>query len=139
MKKNQYDEINEQQMLFVEHYLKLNNGTLAAIKAGYAESGAHVQASRLLKNAKIRDYIEELRTERREAIMNKLANMAADALTVVYDLAMSEDAPEAVRLQASKDILDRSGYKPIEKRENKETLDGKIEFGFVDPTAKNDD
>lgn len=132
---NQYDEMNEQQMKFAEFYLDFNNGTTAAIKAGYAQGGAHVTASRLLKNVKVRDYINELRQRRTEAINNKLAAYAADIVSNLYDLALNAES-EAVRLQATKDIMDRSGFKPVEKRENNNTLDGKIEFGFVDPTKQ---
>lgn len=49
-----------------EHVKKLTeldvpfNGTRAAIRAGYAKSGAHVQATRLLKNAKGIAYMAQL-------------------------------------------------------------------------------
>ena len=43
--------------LFAAEYLKDRNGTHAAIRAGYAKSGAHVQATRLLKTAKVKAII----------------------------------------------------------------------------------
>lgn len=135
MAKNQYEDLTERQIKFSEYYLELNNGTVAAIKAGYAEAGAHVQASVLLKNPKVRDYIDSLRTERREAIMNKLSHYATEAVVELYELARNAET-ESVKLNAIKDILDRSGYKPVEKKETNNTLNGKIEFGFVDPNAE---
>lgn len=50
-----------QQADFAEQYV-LNgyNGTLAAITAGYSDKTAHVQANRLLKNAKVKAYVEAL-------------------------------------------------------------------------------
>lgn len=134
--KNQYEALTEQQIQFCEHYLDLNNGTAAAIKAKYSEQTAASQASRLLKNVKIKEYIDSLRTERREAIMNKLSHYAIEAVAQLYDLAMNAEN-ETVKLNATKDILDRSGYKPVEKKESTNTLNGKIEFGFVDPNEDN--
>lgn len=132
------EELNEGQAKFAEFYLEFNNGTLAAIKAGYSEKSAHVQASQLLKNPKVRDYIEELRSRRSEAVVNRIGHMAVDVINGLYDLAQHAES-ESVRLNAIKDILDRGGFKPVEKNENKNTLDGKIEFGFVDPSLDDDD
>lgn len=130
---NQYgDELTEQQIKFAEFYLEFNSGTTAAIKAGYSENTAASQGSRLLKNAKIRDYIDDMRQARQEAVRNKLAAYAADIVGDLYELARSAES-ESVKFQAIKDILDRSGYKPVEKKENTNTIDGKIEFGFIDP------
>lgn len=61
-------ELSPQQAQFAIEYLKDSNGTQAAIRAGYAESGAHVQATRLLKKAKILSIIEK----GNERIKNKL-------------------------------------------------------------------
>lgn len=49
--------LNDRQKRFVLEYLKNgNNGTEAAIKAGYAPRSAHVQASRMLKDDKVQAY-----------------------------------------------------------------------------------
>ena len=48
---------------FAKHYLDTGNATKAAKDAGYAESGAHVEGSRLLKNPKVQAYMEELTQE----------------------------------------------------------------------------
>ena len=45
--------LNDKQRAFVREYLKDRNGSQAAIRAGYAAAGAHVQASRLLTHPKI--------------------------------------------------------------------------------------
>ena len=44
---------------FVVEYMKDHHGTQAALRTGYAESGASVHASRLLANAKVRRAIDE--------------------------------------------------------------------------------
>jgi phage terminase small subunit len=53
-------ELNEKQKRFCQEYLIDLNGTQAAIRAGYAESGARVQANRMLTNDNIQQYIQEL-------------------------------------------------------------------------------
>lgn len=135
MAKNQYEELTDQQRKFAELYFSLNNGTKAAIEAGYAPAAAHVQASRLLKNDKVRDYIEEMHKEQRERVHARLRNMAVEAAEKMFELALTAES-ENVRATALKDVLDRAGYKPTDKVEQKSDLNGKIEFGFVDPNAQ---
>jgi phage terminase small subunit len=60
------DRLTARRRAFAYEYLRDRNGTQAAIRAGYAESGAHVEASRLLRNPKVQAIIED--GERRSAI-----------------------------------------------------------------------
>ena len=129
------NDLTERQLKFAEFYLDLSNGTQAAIKAGYAVAGAHTEASRLLKNAKVAEYIESEREARKKAIQSKLAKYAEDAVILLYDLAKTSDS-DSVRLQAIKDIMDRAGHKPVDKVENKNEHSGKIEFSFTDPNQE---
>jgi len=79
----------------------------AAINAGYAQRSASVQASRNLKVPAVQEY---LNTCVQEAIQSN----SIRAINAVADL--SNNARSAyVRLQASQDILDRAGHRPIEK------------------------
>jgi phage terminase small subunit len=128
------DDLTDKHKKFTEAYFELNNGTKAAIQAGYGEKGAHAEASRQLKNVKVRDYLEVLQKERRERIQNRLATMAEKTAEMLFDLAVNAES-ENVRLTAIRDILDRSGYKPTDKVENKNEHSGKISFGFIDPTT----
>lgn len=57
-------QLNTQQKRFCLEYLKDLNGTKAAIRAGYSEKSATVQASRLLMNVNISDYCQVLMDER---------------------------------------------------------------------------
>ena len=52
--------LNDKQKQFCNEYLIDLNGTQAAIRAGYAESGARVQANRMLTNDNIQKYIQDL-------------------------------------------------------------------------------
>lgn len=53
---------------FALAYLEDGNATKAAIGAGYTPNSAHVTGSRLLKNVKIRAYLEHARRELEENI-----------------------------------------------------------------------
>lgn len=52
----------------------------------------------------------------------RLAEMVDPALVRLRHLIDNADS-DAVKLAAVKDALDRAGYRPIEKRENKNTTD----------------
>lgn len=53
-------KLNARQKSFCEYYVASGNATDAAIKAGYKEKYAGVNADKLLKNTNIQKYIEEL-------------------------------------------------------------------------------
>ncbi|TSB47133.1 terminase small subunit [Alkalicoccobacillus porphyridii] len=53
--------ITDKQGLFCVYYVKSFNATQSAIKAGYAPESAHVEGSRLLRNAKVADHIRKLK------------------------------------------------------------------------------
>lgn len=134
MAKNQYEGLTEQQIAFCDFYLDLSNGTQSAIKAGYSKDSAYSQASRLLKNDKIKAYLDERRKERQEAVTSALSKYAEDAVKELYDLMMNAES-ESVKMQAIKDVLDRAGHKPVDKVDNRTEHGGQISFGFVDPNS----
>jgi phage terminase small subunit len=76
--------ITAKQEAFCRHYVANGfNGTQAAIKAGYAESGADVEAARLLGNARVAEYIETLKAplvKKTTITAEKLAQMVSDCL-----------------------------------------------------------
>lgn len=78
------------QQRFVEEYLIDLNATQAAIRAGYAESGARTEGARLLANADITDAIATLKAERSEKVGIDAAwllkRLADEAVADVNDL-----------------------------------------------------
>lgn len=80
----------------------------AASKAGYAEGKAgYVSAYRALKTPHVQQYMMQR--------MNEEFGVAATlAVGTVRRLAQSAKS-EYVQLEASKDLLDRAGYKPIDR------------------------
>ena len=53
------ENLNIKQKMFADEYLIDLNGTKAAIRAGYSEKTAEQQAVRLLRNVKVKNYIDE--------------------------------------------------------------------------------
>lgn len=94
--------LNEKQKRFADEYLIDLNATQAAIRAGYSPRSAAEQASRLLKNAKVRAYIDERMAElsrrtgvNQERILRELARIAfvnAPDLINMEDATVREDA-----------------------------------------------
>ncbi len=97
-------ELTKKERGFIKDYLDSGNGTQAALK-NYDTTKEIVAAniaSENLRKPKVRAMIEE----------------AAEGASIRI-VEMSKTAEnETVRLNANKDILDRAGYKPIEKNVN---------------------
>ncbi|WP_431811402.1 terminase small subunit [Lysinibacillus sp. FW12] len=62
------DGLTDKQRLFCMYYVKCFNQTVAAIKAGYARDSAHVEGSRLLRNAKVVTEVKRLKGELRKGL-----------------------------------------------------------------------
>lgn len=83
MKKQKSYPITAKQKRFAEEYVIDLNGKQAAIRAGYSEKTAEYQAARLLRNAKVQEYIAKLmqarekRTEiTQDMVVRELAKIA---------------------------------------------------------------
>lgn len=82
------DELTDKQRLFCIYYVKSFNATQAAIKAGYSTDSAHVQGSRLIRNAKVAEEISRLKGEMQQGVfvdamdvLNKYIQIAFADLT----------------------------------------------------------
>ena len=81
----------------------------ASVRAGYAEGeSGRVTASKTLKLPKVQAYMME-------AVANSIGINATIASSKLLKLAR-EARSEYVQLEASRDILDRAGFKPPERR-----------------------
>jgi hypothetical protein len=76
----------------------------AAVKAGYSERSAAIEASRTLRKPKVLEYLDA-------CVNHGIKAMAVGASMVVKDLSNQAKSP-LVRLQAAQDILNRSGHAP---------------------------
>lgn len=57
------DKLTPKQERFANEYIKTLNVTQSAINAGYSSNSAHVTGSRLLRNEKVKDYIQSKKDE----------------------------------------------------------------------------
>ena len=95
----------EKQMAFVEAYCQTGNATKSAIQAGYSEATAKQKGHELKNQFKnqIEDRIKKMIQDSIPAALNQISALAQTATS------------EQVRLNASKDILDRAGLKPEQR------------------------
>lgn len=108
--------LSDKQTAFVEAYVRNGqNGTRAAIEAGYAEATASNQAYRLTRNDEVRSAIDaELKARRDSAEMLRakieaellaiatadlrdVAEWAGDTLTLIDSTSLTDDAARALR------------------------------------------
>lgn len=127
-KKEQYEpvveseDLTERQRLFCIYYIKSFNQTMAAIKAGYARSSAHVEGSRLIRNPKVAAEIRRLKGEMQQGVfidamdvLNKYIQIAfADISDYAYFGSVER---EQVNPETGKVMLD-ANFKPITYKES---------------------
>ena len=101
--------ITKKQMLLVDTIVAKGCSIKeASIIAGYSKGDAgRVTASKTLRLPHIQEYMQQ-------RVRESIGLNATIASKKVLDLASSAKS-EYVQLEASKDILDRAGYKPIDK------------------------
>ena len=108
-------ELRPQIMIFVTEFIKSGNATQAAIAAGYSEKTAYSQGSRLLKNDEVQQYLNKTKQNLNRDLRQIFAEDAVEAYKVLKDIMLDPDAMDKDRIAAAKDILDRGGYKPVER------------------------
>lgn len=111
--------ITEQRKKFIDEYLKLRckSQTEAAILAGYSPKSASSQASQLLSNPKVQEYLNERKSQLTKELQQEFLYDALEARKVMYEILNREDAADKDRITVARDFLDRAGFKPSDKSE----------------------
>lgn len=108
---NNKDVLNARQEAFCYYYVETHNGTQAAIKAGYKQSTADQQASRLLTKYKIKEKIAELTREQQKASI-ATAQEVMEYFTKVMNGEIKDqfglEAPLAERTKAAQELAKRT-------------------------------
>ena len=103
-------ELTQRQIRFVQDFMKSNNVTQAAIRAGYSKKTASVQGSRLLTNVKVAEYVDAI-NERLESdkiadiqeVMEYLTSVMRGEAKDQFDL----DASLSERTRAASELAKR--------------------------------
>lgn len=73
-------ELNIKQQRFADEYIKSGNATDAYVKAGYSKNKANTNATKLLQNTTIKEYIKErIEQAREESLMGVTEALALSA------------------------------------------------------------
>jgi len=100
--------LTNQRQVFVEEYVRSGDHLEAAKKAGYKDTHT------------LRNQACKLRRECADEITDELhrnfAEIAPRALNILSDLAENAES-ESVRLGATRDLLDRAGFRPVDRHE----------------------
>lgn len=109
-------ELRPQIMVFVTEYIKNgNNATHAAISAGYSEKTASSQGSRLLKSVEVQQFLNITQQNLNRDLRTMFTEDAVKAYRVLTEIMEDPMAMHKDRLVAARDLLDRAGYKPVDR------------------------
>lgn len=111
------EKLTKKEKDFADAYIETGNGTQSALKA-YDTDSPNVASAIAVGNL------------RKQRVQEYLEDKAEVAASIIFSLAQSSEN-DAVRLNASKDIMDRSGYKPVEK-----SINLNVEAEITNPKAK---
>ncbi|MEH6957254.1 terminase small subunit [Neobacillus drentensis] len=126
------EKLNVKQKRFADYYMESGNAAASYVKAGYEAEGnaAEVNASRLLRNAKVLEYIKD----RNEQLDVKFIADITETKRFWTEILRDGNADMRDRLKASEYIAKTNGAF-VEKKELHGAFNNKIEFGFIDPTV----
>ena len=96
------DELNARQRKFAEYYAQSGNAAESAVKAGYFAKYANTNASKLLQNTTIANYIRELS----EKLKDERIMTAKDRQVLLSDIARDDENEPNDRIKAV-DILNK--------------------------------
>ena len=109
--------LTDQRRMFVEEHLKLKckNATQAAINAGYSKRSAASQASQILNDPKVAEYLQQRKSEIQRELQEEFIFDALEAKQVMYEIMKNPEATDKDKISVAKDFLDRAGFKPTDK------------------------
>ena len=100
--------LTNQRQVFVEEYVRSGDHLDAAKKAGYKDTHTLRNQACKLRRECADDISEELH--------RNFAEIAPRALNILSDLTENAES-ESVRLGAARDLLDRAGFRPVDRHE----------------------
>lgn len=109
--------LTEQRKMFVDEYLKLRckNAGQAAINAGYSPKSAQSQASQILKDSEVAEYLQQRKNEISQELRQEFIFDALEARKTMYEIMTNPAAEDRDKISVAKDFLDRAGFKPTDE------------------------
>jgi phage terminase small subunit len=126
------EDLSYKQKAFVQEFVLDFNATRAAIRAGYSERSAEVTGFRLLRNAKVCEEIHKVKEQIAEELRQRFIGDAILAREVLLNILNDPNATNRDKITAAKDLLDRAGFGPVDKKELSGASGGAIEIVFID-------
>lgn len=111
--------------IFIDEYLRTNNATTAAIRAGYAKDSAATQGWKLLQKKDIQSEIERKRTKSAASASSRRILNASEIKEQLTIEALNADNPASVRTRAL-EILAKINGLMIERIEERTELTADI-------------
>jgi phage terminase small subunit len=125
--------LSHKQKAFLNEFIIDHNATQAAIRAGYSERSAEVTGFRLLRNDKICEGIHKQEVDLAKELRQKFIGDAIKAREVMLQVLNDPNSSNRDKITVAKDLLDRAGFGPIDKKELRSPNSNAIEIVFVDP------
>lgn len=126
-------ELNDKQKMFCLEYLKDLNGTQAAIRAGYSKNTANEQASRMLTNVNIQEFLTKLMEDKKNSL---IAEQDEVLETLTRILRREETDTVVVTLKSHKTHYDDEGKKVVEDEEKPVAVPIPTRVGDVNKAAE---
>lgn len=119
---------------FVREHLKLRckNATQAAINAGYSPKSAASQASQILKDAKVQEYLKERKSLLEQELREDFLFDALEAREEMYRIMKNPEARDIDKITVCRDFLDRAGFNPTDKIEADVDMDLNVTIDYGD-------
>lgn len=143
--------LSEQQKRFADYYIETGNATQSYLKAGYKAKGksAEVNASRLLGNAKVKEYVDGLiskkdseRIAKQDEVLEFLTDVMRGKVKEEFPLGLGMGEQELVK----KELDGKDRIKAAEllgKRyamwTDKQQIDGAVGVQIIDDLGDGDD
>lgn len=92
-------KLSEKQKRFADYFIEMGNATQAAVKAGYSKKYANTNASKLLQNTTIKNYIDK----KLEEMSNNRIASANEVMELLTSAARGELEEEVVVVEGEGD------------------------------------
>ncbi len=118
---------------FALEYARVSNGALAARLAGYSERSARQQAHKLLTSDDVLARVKQLQIEWHEQQVAAIRSLVSPAIEALGEIVATGGGRGAqARVLAACSLLDRAGFKPLDRIEAKTAASITVVLGHDD-------